>query len=282
MSKTAINTHRRDMRTVTPVVRYGRTAAGAALAAGVLFGGTSAATAGPNSDEAAPQAEGVAAPAPAAAVAPAVTLPAAENTGEGEQAGVTGLAPAAGSITIEVEEPEPVVVEEPEAEDEDAEETEGTSEERTEDETASRDSERSSRVDDEDEDEDEDSSSEGESEESAPASSAGKGSSILATARSGIGTPYVYGGSSPSGWDCSGFVQWVYKQHGIDLPRTAGAQAARGTVISKSEARPGDLVYKPGHIGIYAGGNQFVDAGNSRVDTSERNIYSGSWTYIRI
>ena len=49
-----------------------------------------------------------------------------------------------------------------------------------------------------------------------------------------------------------------------------------------AEARPGDLVYKPGHIGIYAGGNQFVDAGNSRVDTSERNIYSGSWTFIRI
>ena len=118
--------------------------------------------------------------------------------------------------------------------------------------------------------------------ESAPAPSAAKGSSILATARSGIGTPYVYGGTSPSGWDCSGFVQWVYAQHGISLPRGAAAQAAAGTVIPRSEARPGDLVYKPGHIGIYAGGNQFVDAGNSRVDTSERNIYSGSWTFIRI
>ena len=81
---------------------------------------------------------------------------------------------------------------------------------------------------------------------------------------------------------CSGFVQWVYAQHGVNLPRGAGDQAAAGTVISRSEARPGDLVYKPGHIGIYAGGNQFVDAGNSRVDTSERNIYSGSWTFIRV
>ncbi|OFT53648.1 hydrolase, partial [Brachybacterium sp. HMSC06H03] len=126
------------------------------------------------------------------------------------------------------------------------------------------------------------SSSSEEQEESAPAPSAAKGSSILATARSGIGTPYVYGGTSPSGWDCSGFVQWVYAQHGISLPRGAGDQAAAGTVIPRSEARPGDLVYKPGHIGIYAGGNQFVDAGNSRVDTSERNIYSGSWTFIRI
>src|SRR5699024_5623123 len=111
------------------------------------------------------------------------------------------------------------------------------------------------------------SSSEEQEESSAPAPSAAKGSSILATARSGIGTPYVFGGTSTSGWDCSGFVQWVYAQHGIDLPRGANAQAAAGTVIPRSEAKPGDLVYKPGHIGIYAGGNKFVDAGNSRVDT---------------
>ena len=92
----------------------------------------------------------------------------------------------------------------------------------------------------------------------------------------------MYGGTSTSGWDCSGFVQWVYAQHGINLPRGAAGQAAAGTVIPRSEAKPGDLVYKPGHIGIYAGGNKFVDAGNSRVDTSERNIYSGSWTFIRV
>ena len=77
-------------------------------------------------------------------------------------------------------------------------------------------------------------------------------------------------------------MQWVYAQHGISLPRGAADQAAAGRVIPRSEARPGDLVYKPGHIGIYAGGNMFVDAGNKRVDTSERNIYSGNWTFIRI
>ncbi len=92
----------------------------------------------------------------------------------------------------------------------------------------------------------------------------------------------MFGGTSPSGWDCSGFVQWVYAQHGISLPRGASDQAAAGRVIPRSEARPGDLVYKPGHIGIYAGGNQFVDAGNSRVDTTERKIYSGNWTFIRV
>ena len=133
-----------------------------------------------------------------------------------------------------------------------------------------------------DSDSSDDSSSSKESESSTPAPSAGKGSSILATARNGIGVPYVYGGSTTSGWDCSGFTAWVYAQHGVTLPHSAGAQAAMGTKVSASEARPGDLVYKPGHIGIYAGGNMFVDAGNKRVDTSERNIYSGNWTFIRI
>ncbi|MDN5689009.1 MAG: C40 family peptidase, partial [Brachybacterium sp.] len=127
-----------------------------------------------------------------------------------------------------------------------------------------------------------DSSGDSGEQQSSSAPSAAKGSSILATARSGIGTPYVFGGTSPSGWDCSGFVQWVYGQHGIDLPRGANAQGASGTVIPRSQAQPGDLVFKPGHIGIYAGNGQFVDAGNPRVDTSERDIYSGSWTFVRV
>ena len=92
----------------------------------------------------------------------------------------------------------------------------------------------------------------------------------------------MWGGSSSSGWDCSGFVAWVYGQHGVNMPHGAAGQAAMGHAIPKSEARPGDLVYKPGHIGIYAGGDTFVDAGNKRVGTSERHIYSGSWTYIRV
>lgn len=113
-------------------------------------------------------------------------------------------------------------------------------------------------------------------------SGAVKGGSVVATARNGIGTPYVFGGTSTSGWDCSGFVQWVYGQHGVSLPRGAADQANAGTRISKSEAKPGDLVYTPGHIGIYAGGDMMIDAGNQRVGTSERHIYSGNWEYIRI
>jgi cell wall-associated NlpC family hydrolase len=286
------------MRTVTPVSRAGRVGAGAAMAAAMLLGGAAAATAEPQAD--APRADAASALLTPAA-APAVGIPAA---GGAEAEAEPALAPAAGTMEIEVgptaEEIAAAEAAEQEAaeqaEQEQAEERTETADEGTETreddsaETSSRSGERSQREDDS-EDQQEESSSRGsesrssqeeEQEESAPAPSAAKGSSILATARSGIGTPYVYGGTSPSGWDCSGFVQWVYAQHGINLPRGAGDQAAVGTVIPRSEARPGDLVYKPGHIGIYAGGNTFVDAGNSRVDTSERNIYSGSWTFIRI
>ncbi|MFC7466229.1 NlpC/P60 family protein [Brachybacterium sp. GCM10030252] len=297
MSKTANNTHRRAMRTVTPAVRAGRAAAGTVMAAGLLLGGAAAATAEPQNDAPqAPQAEGAAPAVLPPVTAPAVGIPAAESA-EGDDEAESATADIA-DITVELPEPEPEPEPEPvdEESDEDAQsdeaqqdsEDEGDQQrESREDEDASRSNERSSREDSEDErseseDDESQESSESSEEKSAPAPSAAKGSSVLATARSGIGTPYVYGGASPSGWDCSGFVQWVYAQHGVSLPHSAGGQASAGTVIPKSQAKPGDLVYKPGHIGIYAGGNTFVDAGNKRVDTSERNIYSGSWTYIRI
>ncbi|MGO1945397.1 MAG: C40 family peptidase [Brachybacterium alimentarium] len=311
MSKTANNTHRRAMRTVTPAVRAGRASAGAAMAAAMLFGGAAAATAEPQAD--APQAEG--APQAASAVIPAVAAPATTLTSIPAQGKASSkakeetpqLTPAAGTLSVKVgpteeeiaaaaaeraaeqeaaeraaaEEAENSADEQDQADDQD--QAEDTTETRDEDDSANRSNERSSRDDSSNSSSSDNSSSEEKKEEkSSPAPSAGKGSSILATARSGIGTPYVYGGTSTSGWDCSGFVQWVYAQHGINLPRGAADQAAAGTVIPRSEAQPGDLVYKPGHIGIYVGGNTFVDAGNSRVDTSERNIYSGSWTFIRV
>lgn len=267
------------------------------MAAAMLFGGASAATAETQAE--APQAD--AAPALIApAVAPAIGLPAAEAATEDPE---PALAPVAGAISIEVgpteeeiaaaEAAEREAAEREAAERAAAEEQDDEGTETRQDEDSSRSEERSSREGDQDDSSSQQSSSDSSSEssssseeskqeKSAPAPSAAKGSSILATARNGIGTPYVYGGTSTSGWDCSGFVQWVYGQHGINLPRGAAGQAAAGTVIPRSQAQPGDLVYKPGHIGIYAGGNQFVDAGNSRVDTSERNIYSGSWTFIRV
>ena len=92
----------------------------------------------------------------------------------------------------------------------------------------------------------------------------------------------MFGGSSPSGWDCSGFTSWVYRQHGIHLPHSAGAQARMGKRISRSEARPGDLAYYPGHVGIYAGNGMILDAGNSAKNTSIRKLWSANWSFYRI
>lgn len=110
-----------------------------------------------------------------------------------------------------------------------------------------------------------------------------KAEQVIAIAKQYTGVPYVYGGTTPSGWDCSGFTSFVYKKVGVNLPRTSGAQKAAGTVVSASEARPGDLVYKPGHIGIYAGNGMMYDAGSSSSNTSYRShSWMGSVTYIRV
>lgn len=94
---------------------------------------------------------------------------------------------------------------------------------------------------------------------------------IIATAKNYIGVPYLWAGSTPSGFDCSGFVQYVFKAHGISLNRTAATQYKHGTYVSKSSLQPGDLVffqntYKAGisHVGIYIGNGQFIHASSSK------------------
>ncbi|WGP05514.1 C40 family peptidase [Bacillus subtilis] len=111
-----------------------------------------------------------------------------------------------------------------------------------------------------------------------------KAEQVLAWAAKGVGTPYVSGGTSPgSGWDCSGFTSWVYDKVGVSLPRTSGAQRGAGQVVSASEAKPGDLIWKPGHIGIYAGGGQMYDAGSPSSGTSKRSYsWMGNVTFIRV
>ncbi len=91
------------------------------------------------------------------------------------------------------------------------------------------------------------------------------GAQVIAYAERFLGTPYVYGGSSPSGFDCSGFVQYVAKHFGYNLERTATAQYNQLTKVSKSNLQVGDLVFFSGsgtsritHVGIYAGGNRFI------------------------
>jgi peptidoglycan DL-endopeptidase CwlO len=90
----------------------------------------------------------------------------------------------------------------------------------------------------------------------------GNYSGVVSIAMRYLGTPYVWGGASPSGFDCSGFVQYVFAQVGVSLPHNAAAQYGYGSPVSMSQLEPGDLVffYGLGHVGIYIGGGQFIHA----------------------
>jgi peptidoglycan DL-endopeptidase CwlO len=89
---------------------------------------------------------------------------------------------------------------------------------------------------------------------------------VVETAAAYLGIPYTWGGEHPStGMDCSGFTQYVYKQHGIDLPHYSGYQALTGVEVSPADIKPGDLVAfgdPVHHVGIYIGEGQFIDAPN--------------------
>ena len=120
----------------------------------------------------------------------------------------------------------------------------------------------------------------------APSAAALKGTkptaaAIIATAKQYIGVPYVWGGSTPSGFDCSGFVQYVFKAHGVTLPRTSKEQYSVGTYVSKANLKAGDLVFFEtegngvSHLGIYIGNNQFIHASTSKgvIISSMSNTY---------
>ena len=108
----------------------------------------------------------------------------------------------------------------------------------------------------------------------------GNGAAVVAKAKSFIGYKYVYGGSSPStGFDCSGFTSYIYKQFGVSLNRTAAGQYSNGTAVSRANLQPGDLVMfgKSGinHVAIYAGGGMIVHAANSSRGVTTDTINSG-------
>ncbi len=112
--------------------------------------------------------------------------------------------------------------------------------------------------------------------------SADFGAAVMAIAARYAGTAYRYGGTTPSGFDCSGFTSYVLRQVGIDLPRTSGSQRAATARISRSEAVPGDLVFSPGHVGIYAGDGMMWDSPRTGEVVSRRAIYSSAATYGRV
>ncbi|ONM46095.1 C40 family peptidase [Nocardia donostiensis] len=91
------------------------------------------------------------------------------------------------------------------------------------------------------------------------------GQLALDAAMSKQGAPYVYGAAGPDAFDCSGLVQWSYRQAGRELPRTSGAQLAAGTPVSLNDLQPGDLVsfYGGGHSGLYAGNGNVIHAATS-------------------
>lgn len=97
------------------------------------------------------------------------------------------------------------------------------------------------------------------------------------------GTPYVFGGETPAGFDCSGFVQYVFRQIGVNLPRTADVQYELGRKVSASELQPGDLVffetYEPGasHNGIYIGEGKFIGA-NSGTGVAIVSLAEPYWS----
>lgn len=114
------------------------------------------------------------------------------------------------------------------------------------------------------------------------------GQRSVETAAQYLGVPYVYGGRSPSGFDCSGLTSYVYQQLGVSIPRTARAQAAAGVSVAKTDLMPGDLVFFNttgggiSHVGIYAGNGSFIHAPLPGGSVCYANLHSSYWarTYV--
>lgn len=112
-------------------------------------------------------------------------------------------------------------------------------------------------------------------------------SRIVATALKYVGAPYARGGTSPAGFDCSGFVMFVYGRHGVALPHSAEAQYRVGAAVGRDRLQPGDIVFfdRLGHSGIYIGDARFVHATKPgdvvKVSRIDESWYRRRWVGAR-
>ncbi|TFD02280.1 NlpC/P60 family protein [Cryobacterium sandaracinum] len=106
--------------------------------------------------------------------------------------------------------------------------------------------------------------------------------SVYSVAAGYQGVPYVYGGATPAGFDCSGFIMYVYAQFGISLPHSSTGQGAAGTRIPESEAQPGDLVIMDGHDGFYAGNGNILHAPYEGAAVRVQPIWTSSYYIVRL
>ncbi|WP_407344479.1 C40 family peptidase [Pengzhenrongella phosphoraccumulans] len=108
------------------------------------------------------------------------------------------------------------------------------------------------------------------------------GNAVLEVAARYVGVPYRSGGKTPEGFDCSGFTAYVYGQLGISMTSQSSAQRNVGTVVSRADALPGDLIWSPGHVAIYAGGNTQIDAPKPGGSVQFRAIWQSNPVFIRV
>lgn len=135
---------------------------------------------------------------------------------------------------------------------------------------------------------------EAKADKAAPAAPAGssKGQQMVAEAKKYLGTPYVFGGASPKGFDCSGLLLYVAKKFGIDLPHKASIQATMGTAVDKANLQPGDMVFfktdgsgNVSHAGMYVGDGQFIHAPKTddvvKISNINDSYYKDKWAGAR-